>query len=333
MYYLDKFFPFLGGNTFSKSFKIIIISEGFTQAGKDTFYDNCFELVKGIQKTFPFNLLKKRFNWINVSTLFVPSTNNGVFQNSSPPAPGRTAFESYYNSGTNLLSFNTTLVDNLIEDLYYKELGEDVKVTGFIKKGGVNVGQTCALIVFLLPSESNNNIEVNFVDNNHYNFIATTVDGLWPQLIARAMGTTFGLGDEYELDGTNYLAPTQQDGQLINILYNNLIYYDNLTTGPNLGSSSNFKWRPLFINSFNQTLAVNPHPGSTGTADRSIPAIPKTEENIEMWEGGAGFRQKIYRSNHDCLMRRRIGDSTLPVKHKTVPFCAVCKKILESIVH
>ena len=66
--------------------------------------------------------------------------------------------------------------------------------------------------------------------------------------------------------------------------------------------------------------------------DNTIDAVPMTPSTIEYWEGGGGYRTKVYRSAHDCLMRRRIGESRLPVSAGRVAFCKVCTQHLRNLL-
>ena len=59
--------------------------------------------------------------------------------------------------------------------------------------------------------------------------------------------------------------------------------------------------------------------------------IPFSYENIELWEGGGYFRKNVYRSAYDCLLRRRIGDSSLPVKAIKTAICPICQMSLLKI--
>lgn len=63
----------------------------------------------------------------------------------------------------------------------------------------------------------------------------------------------------------------------------------------------------------------------------TFPTLSFSYKTIELWEDGGGYRKKIYRAAHDCLLRRRIGDTTLPVKTKRVSLCPICELTLNKL--
>lgn len=326
-----KIFPFGIGSSPYETFKLVILSEGFVAGEERQFYDSCTELMDSILDTPPFNVLKFSPFWLNTYSHFEPSNNAGPAINTSA-SPGRSAFDSSLDTSAEILTLDVSKVATTLNTLTLKNDQTNVDLSELMGPGGLAKGSLGGLVVLLLPETSGNNggeLEYFPTDNLEYYFVATTMNGAWHQVILRSIGKLLGLGDEFELDGASFEAPPPLDHSSTG--YPNLLYFDPApTTAPN----SSWIWYPM-LSGFEQTqvLPVHPHPGTTGTPDRSLPSFPASPSSIELWEGGAGFRSKVYRPAFDCLMRRRLGDNSLPVRNENVPFCKVCKYVLFSQIN
>ncbi|MDR3679524.1 MAG: M64 family metallopeptidase [Flavipsychrobacter sp.] len=332
-YYFQKLFPNVDGAAFSNSFNIMVISEGYTSAEQGQFYQDAVNLWFKLMEFYPLSISANRAINISLYALFQASTNHG-YAPSGPPTSGRTLFDSYYDSTNHKLIFDTTLVDTFLDNCFVTEDSTNYPVNSRLFKGTITASMYSTLVFVLLPASSTTSAEVEVIDTNHYYFIASSYDGYCEQILARTFGRLIGLGDEFELAGTNYaeppLTPTPL-GPVLNVTYPNLYYLYNSTTPPNPTTDTNFKWRNYFVNTYNTTLTMHPH--TTGSLpDTSIPTVNVNYDSIQLWEGGGSYRGKVYRSAKDCLMRRQVGNVSLPTKALRVNFCPVCTKFLKDLL-
>ena len=183
------------------------------------------------------------------------------------------------------------------------------------------------LLIFLLPSQGDGGFENEFGDavDEEFYFIATSCDDNWEQLIIRSLCKIMSLGDEFELNEPAFEHPSRGTGELLDEFHPNLIYLDTpLSSVP----AKDTKWRMLG-NKPGFDFPIRKAPSHPTKADLSIPAHNFLPSGIELWEGGGGYRTKIYRSAHDCLMRREIGNKNLPVRAAEVPLCPVCAAYMQ----
>ena len=335
MPYARKIFPQGGVGSTQGKFKMLILSEGYLASESNVFLGDCHKLIRELLKVSPFNVTKKNPYWLNVYTHFTASNNSGPAINTTPTA-NRTSYESSLDTTTDEFLINATLVSDMVDTIQIRNMdGVDFDLKDHSPKEDVPLFPSASLIVVLSPSTSGlgaaNGGEMEYAPNTgEYYFIGVTQDKKWGQVIARSIGSILGLGPEFELAGTNFAVPSDMEGLLIQSNYPNLLYYK--TTTSTVPKKSQY-WYDL-ITATNKTtaLTVNPHPGVATTPDRTLPTYPESASSIALWEGGFGYRSKVYRSSYDCLMRRRIGDTTLPVRDKKVPFCKVCNHHIENLI-
>jgi hypothetical protein len=319
---LKKIFPAAIAASPAVTFKLVIVAEGFTTSQEQVFYNNCNELVSSIFATTPFSLTRHIPSWINIYTYFQASANEGCAVD-APASAGRTAFESSLASAAELLSFNTASINDFIDNVFIQQGDSSEHLSTRMSRGTVMYGSLACLVLVLLPPTGGNGGEYEHSPaEEDYYFVATTQDGEWHQVVIRAIAKCLGLWDEFELSGTDYGSPGEDDAHFYHSAARNLVYFD---TPPGSAPDSSFKWRKL-LSATQQLLPLEvvSHPGDANTPDRSLSTEPISSQQIKLYEGGGGYRSRIYRSSFDCLLRRRIGDTSIPVRKQLVPLCPVC---------
>ncbi|MEO8153872.1 MAG: hypothetical protein ABI605_12435 [Rhizobacter sp.] len=161
-------------------------------------------------------------------------------------------------------------------------------------------------------------------------FVAVVVNGDdYHQVIVRAMAQAWALlGDEYELPDNDFLA-------------SNLVHYDHRR--PNVilldaGQRTKLQAGQKFLSvvdsiadgwniSGTTSLKFNAHPNNGVTPDDTYRAA---SGQTQLVEGAAGYRLNAFRSDFDCLMRRKPYSTTLPIQDKRARFCNVCSEILRA---
>jgi hypothetical protein len=326
---LKKIFPAGVGNSPQNSFKLILVAEGYLAAESAKFMGDCVELIERLLETTPFNLTRTHPHWLSVYAAFQASANSGPAID-TPAAAGRTIFESSFNSAGRALSINQAKVNAYVGGETVPMGANCVPLPEFCVVADPSYGGGGTLIVLLLPaiaSHPEGGEAENAPGANDYHFIATSKDGLYHQVVARTLARCLGLGDEFELAGNPYLQPS--GGDIPEVLHFNLEYSES---GPPNPLTSETKWYPLF-GALDRNVTPTIHPKSSPTnPDLVLDSPPVTVFRVEFWEGGAGYRTKVWRTAHDCLMRRRIGDMTLPVRSGTVPFCPACRMYLSDLI-
>lgn len=322
MHILKKLYPRNGDESYLTTTSLVFIAEGYTVAQETQFYQDVDQAFQRILDYHSLINLRRDNNSLSVYTLFIPSAQSGIASNATE-AINRTPFESYLSNGLHL---NYNKIRDVLDDAYFASYSNEqnkLSTRLVLMNSDELESLTKALPVFIFPNITSQVGEFENLIANQYYYVATTLDNFYEQAILRAVFRLWGLGDEFELDGNGFLEPDDEVGTTINFLFPNLFYTANL----NLISPStpDFKWRNLFTSFDSTTITTHPHPGSVNTPDRTLPSIPFSYRKIELWEGGGGFRKKIYRVAQDCLLRRRIGDPTLPVKEKKIALCPVCE--------
>lgn len=325
MYILKKLYPRNGAESYLTTTSLVFIAEGYTAAQETQFYQ---DVDQAFQRMLDYhNLINLRLNnnSLSIYTLFVASSQSGIASNQTE-AINRTVFESYLSNGLHL---NYNKVKDVLEDTYFdNDLSERSKLIDrlLIFDSDRNQNLKEAIPVFIFPYNATQIGEIENFESNTYYYIATTLDNYYEQVILRSLFRILGLGDEFELEGSDYLTPDEETGAVINGGIPNLIYSLNPNSFTPL--STEFKWRGLFTSFDTTAISVHPHPGLDNIPDYTLPTIPFSYENIELWEGGGYFRKNVYRSAYDCLLRRRIGYSDLPVKEQKVALCPLCQMYL-----
>lgn len=319
--------------SFATSHQLIFIAEGYVASDENLFYKDVYEILENLVNTFPFNILKGNGNNQMFSTYvsFTPSNQSG-YANSQIAAEGRTVFETYFVN--NQLNVNYTKINTYIDELEFTNSDQLVyEVSSGVKKDGGNIREgiqsnaTQCLVFIILPRANRPDVELEIYNANTYYSILTTADDFAEQIVLRAVSKMFSLGDEFDLPGSENLKPTESQADTILHYYNNLYYAPDINVGPNPSSDELFFWRSFFDKNYNYPVVINKNLTPT-VVNRNLPVASVTYKDIELWEGAGGYRTDVYRSAEDCLMRRRIGDSTLPVKNQRVAFCPVCREFL-----
>jgi hypothetical protein len=317
---------FPGGQPPGYAFNVILLAEGYLAAEGSAFHGACLDFVERLLLVPPFNLTRINPGWLNVYKRFLPSANAGP---AAGPAPaGRTVFESSLDAATGRLTANPARVAAVVDAETVEYGGSILPLNQFV---GVSsrAAAGLTLLALLLPahaSAAGGELEYQPGAADYY-FVATTQNGEWHQVIMRAMAGMLGLADEFELPGPEFLAPGTGADRAA--LHPNVIP----RATPPLLNKDVARWRPLIgLARQNSPATVHPRTAPPGTPDNTLSAVPTTPSEIEFWEGGEGFRTKVYRSAPDCLMRRRIGDANLPVRGRRVPFCRVCRKFLQDLL-
>lgn len=326
---LKKIYPRNGAASYMSTTTLVLIAEGYTAAQESQFHKDVDQAYKKVIDYCSLINLKLHNNSISLYTLFIPSLNSGI-ATSAAGAVNRTVFESYITSGKLYLNYNK--VKAVLEDSYFNKLGTEdsnLKNKMLFFNEEHNNALNLAIPIFIFPKIASQVGELENQTENQYYFVATTLENFYEQVILRALFKILGLGDEFDLSGTEYLEPNEEIGVTIDAMYPNLLYS---TDAANIKpTDENFKWNVLFTSFNTSSVPVHPHPGAANTPDRTFPSIPFSYKTIELWEGGGGYRKKIYRAAHDCLLRRKIGDTTLPVKTKRVALCPICELSLNKL--
>jgi len=320
---------------FNSSYRIIFLPEGYTTADESLFYQDMIGVINRLERLFPMTILEATKNKQTISCYFsfMPSANFG-YANSSVGISGRTVFETFYESGQ--FHVNEEKINQVIESLDFTTDGDYViNIKETITKGtmdelsGVKLISDQTLLVILLPDANRTDIELEVLNTDTYYNILTSSDVLAEQVVLRALCKLLQLGDEFDLDGPGFLEPDADGGENIQFYFPNLLYAHGLISGPNPSTDETFKWRGFFNSETNSPVLLHPHP-HPNMANRALPNKNVTFDKLELFEGGGGFRKGVYRSAEDCLMRRRIGDTSLPLKENKMSFCPVCKEILST---
>lgn len=309
---------------------LLFIAEGFTAQQEQLFYSTIFDIYDRISSYECFTKLKQDNSKIAFLSLYVPSANSGTATSASS-AIGNTILESYIDAQGLHIDYNKleTLINDsiIIRDGEEQLLSENLIIMDDYFTYIVN---DFIIPIVIFPDSTMPHGELEHIESNHFYYIATTLDNYYEQIVIRGLAKISGLGDEFDVAGLDFEQPEPETGEKINIVHPNLFYTEdanNLTY-----DSDSFKWVGLFPESATSAVNVHPHPSSGTVPDRNLPAIPFSYKTIEMWEGGGLYRKYVYRPSVDCLLRRKIGESTLPVKDKRVSLCPICMRFLEKLI-
>ncbi|MEM1325581.1 MAG: hypothetical protein AAGI23_06485 [Bacteroidota bacterium] len=278
----------------------------------------------------PFNLTKIYPNWISVYTAFTPSDSQGAVLDATP-STNRTAFDSSVNTTTSLISFDRSKINTFLEGESFRYEEDILPLTDQVRKGYPIMGATGLLVVCLLPPISGHSSGAEYESiptENDYYFIATSADGLWHQVVIRGICTLLGLGDEFDLEGSEFLEPTTElEAQVA--FYPNLQYFQV----PPVVLDGRSKWYKLFsMTQRGMPIEVVTKQGDLTIPDRSLQTYPVSYAKPAFHEGGGGFRTKIYRSAKDSLLRRRIGDKTLPLREQSLALSPAAYYYIKNVI-
>jgi len=284
---------------YSNSRSFIFLAEGYREADESLFYTDVFNLLNKLENSFPFSCLKGNGNhkMFSVFVSFSPSAENG-YASSQLEAAGRSVFESYFENGK--LHVSNNKINTYIDDLIYtgNQNGEPILVRNSIPKGiryqveGLPTFEQNKLIFILLPEANRTDVELEVVDANTYYTILTSVDNHAEQIIQKATGRTLGLGDEFDLPGNDYLKPVDIQGEFILSTFPNLYYAPDITIGPNPTVNEDFPWRWGFDKGYNSSIPIVKN-STPSVVNRNLPTHNVSYLDIELWEGGGGFRTQL----------------------------------------
>lgn len=163
-------------------------------------------------------------------------------------------------------------------------------------------------------------------------FVAVVVTGdHWHKVIARAIAQVWGyLGDEYEESGDGYLksGSSRLDRRRPNVLLVDDSQRSELESGKKLLSVITAPPTGWHV-SKKDVLAFHSHPNNGASPDETV---RKPSDKIQLVEGAAGFRLNAFRSDFDCLMRRKPYSTGLPIQDKDAAFCRVCREVLDGLI-
>lgn len=139
----------------------------------------------------------------------------------------------------------------------------------------------------------------NLIISKFYNFIKSNSLGAW------GLGID-GVGLYFEKE---VLEDATSKSQLIQILKDSKVHIDTFATG------------------FAQNLNVNPT-----VKNRNLLSPFTSELQVELYEGGGEFRTRVFRAAEDCINRRSIGKTSLPLTQSKIDFCPICKDTLNTML-
>jgi hypothetical protein len=324
---LRKLFPAGFTNSPFNSFKIVLVAEGYLANETARFIGDCVDLIEALFDTAPFGLTHMSPGWLSIYAGFTASGQSGPAIN-VPATPTRTAFESSLTTVTGLLSLNQSKVNAWVTGETLLADSVELPLDQFFTIGAPSTGLGGALLVVLLPNvaaQPAGGEAESILGPNDVHYLAVTKNGFYQQVVARGIAAQVGLGDEFELPGVAYLEPGAAG---LAIPYN-LEVFEGVPPSP---IDSRSKWYALTGVSERTSLTGVHMKADPTTPDVTIDVAPARQSRIEFWEGGGGFRTKVWRSAHDCLMRRRFGDATLPVRKAKVSFCPACGYHLRGVI-
>ncbi|GAA4365923.1 hypothetical protein GCM10023185_36660 [Hymenobacter saemangeumensis] len=319
-----------------QQFNIHIVSLGYTD--KSQFFGDARVLISKLKENYPW------WNNKGINSYILYHHSDATFTIAeNAPQPVNNALRSHYSMSQKKLYIPYDQFLNYTSRLALsRKTGETNLLDNHFrfrdKKGG-----WLGVIIFLIPEQSfsGNRIgEEIYVEMEHlptdaesHYYCATSLNGNYWQVLARGIGLSIGLGNEYDFVDINATpgTPTGAEGLLIDILHPNLVYLPGTT-----GTQANYpsKWHDLLDSTSRNTplpvhlqAANNPPSLEMNFIDWQFSMLSNSRR-IELWEGGAGFKKDVFRSSNDCIMRRKTGSVILPAKN-SVDFCPVCTNILE----
>ncbi len=319
-----KIYPFGTGVSPSDTTNIILLAEGFTAGQELMFYNHCLELVNKLINSSPFQYTQIKPHWLSIYIHFKSSNQSGPSL-STASSPQSTAYESMLTPATEQLRLNHDLIAAELNTLTVKDQANTINLSDLLVKGKKIGENGNSLIAVLVPSSgSGGDFEFTSPNANQYAYVATTLDGFWHQVVVRALGKLLKLGDEYDIEGTSNLSPSDTQGDQIHSDYPNLIYSKTNISGV---PDSAFKWFNL-LSASERLQPLTVHSATGVNVDRNIINPMYTYDNLELWEGAGTYRKNIYRSSQDCLMRRKTGDISIPIRKQELAFCRICQDYL-----
>jgi hypothetical protein len=298
--------------------KLNIISEGYVN--QQLFYNDCFILYQRILLYAPFNILIDS-SFIEFSFFFKPTEHHGPYLNAYNNSL-KLNFDTVLDEENELLTLNQLKLNDVLTEI-------DVRIDSS-SDGTSLLDSDSAIIVVLSPGVSTNGIGGSYEylsqADDELSYVATTTHGYWEQVVIRAMCRNLGLGDEFELYGADFLEPGVGNGIYIDESMANLIYEPWFLDSMELSKT---KWQALIPSMLKVgEQEIHRHANHPQNPDETFSPYSYSMNGNVLWEGGGGYRTKVYRYAHDCLMRRRIGSKSLPIKTSKVPLCHICESFM-----
>lgn len=341
------------------TFSIHIFPEGF--ANNDDFTNAVDNLFDQLHNIAPFNLLKDGVDlyvtafqyWIesNPNTTDLPALDLGIFNGTGPSEEllpvNRTNFDyySYELDGDEYYYFNKQKLLSVIELISYTKKNSPsenkIFLKDFIHNAALNEFsfESPSVIIILTPEISSNSILPAYFDIDYATRVyfcksvsseTSNYTGKW---LARAISSNLGLKFEGVFDDYQYPSEPISDADKARVFFSpNLIYIPDLPTmSDTMDIPFNFKWRKYLSSKelFDRYLTVH------SRAEQSTANYANTHSQrfyLSLWEGGAGFKNKVYRSGHSCIMQSKFSNEYTDiafVNDDIDTFCPFCLNFLK----
>lgn len=317
---LSKIFPAFNSSNGANKFNVIVFPEGFRQEDKKIFNNKCRQFIKNLDFFFPLNSVFKCESNINIYTYFIPSEQYGILHQSDN-MKSNTFLNSYIDIETKEIHIDP---DRLLTELNiinssYSDLFERLNT----------------LIVILTPPliEPSNCIEekqfdITFLGNQRPTIVSVSSDG-WEYPVVRTLGSIIGLGDEFGHNSHNDEDLLHfGEGIWIDYYYPNLLYLESPKQELNV---EKIKWKPLMSKNNDIFEIYEPEIITNQSLHKVL--YKYSAEKIGLWEGGGGHQTNVFRSAHDCIMRRKIGDPRYPIRDRGISFCPVCEYVIRNSIN
>ena len=192
-------------------------------------------------------------------------------------------------------------------------------------------GDSGCLIVVLVKGDTEGELyELSPTPDIPIPFVAVVVKGdHWHNVVVRAMMQVWAyLGDEYELAGDPYLIANVSgfDHRRPNVILVNSGQRAALLASVPLAQAVDVSPDGWNI-SKNSKLPFVAHPNGGATPDETV---RKANGKVQLVEGAAGYRLNAFRSDFDCLMRRKPYSAGLPIQDAEARFCSACFEYLRA---
>lgn len=292
--------------------RLLIVSDYWTEDRRAEFDRTCAGLFPGLAGVAPFNLFERYPAAIEAWSLWLPSTTGFP----DPAAtPGAGPVPAVVDPATGAFQVTTSAVPEVLSGSVLPRGDRGTSSAGQWSDRGRGVP---VVVCFLLPPTTAAPVEwvsTEFVDLARTvpvwppRYLACSADAGWPRIVARALGSAMGLGEEWSGDGSGSAEPATPQAAMLAAAQPNLV----AGPAPPVPPTASFKW-------FDELDARARTSGVPG---------PKGPGPIRLVEGGGGYRSGVFRSAPDCLMRRRIaGDTATSVRSDPVEFCPLCRRLL-----
>lgn len=315
-----------------ETFSLYILSDCYSS--KRAFDADCLDLIKHLQNIAPFNLIADNSLKLVIYSCYTGDSAALTIGNAPYSTANATSgMGAYYSTATSNLQVDYSRVSALVQATIIRDNWPLAFQDGAQALPGA--------IVVLLPRQDSTTssvplsmtelgqieLEHSPTDTEPLFFAVTSVNYSYERVIARAIGVGIGLGNEFEL---NPGAPSVEQAQTDVRPYPNLVYapYTRLVSGP---VEPNFQWRSLIGNRavevHNKAAAINSSPDNSSTV--------ATDSPIELWEGGGGYSNNVYRAAQTCIMRQRPGLRVYQaenIKEGNEPFCPYCQMHMRKVL-